>query len=84
MTLTIELPDSLDAALQMQARAKGISAASLARQVLEQALTPATIAASTPELPILYLGAVGDLHRRDIYSNDSQIKYISTRDRMTL
>ncbi len=84
MTLTIELPDSLDAALQVQARAKGISAASLARQVLEQALTPATTAASTPELPILHLGAVGDLHRRDIYSNDSQIKYISARDQMTL
>ena len=84
MTLTIELPDSLDAALQVQARAKGISAASLARQVLEQALTPATIAASTPELPILHLGAVGDLHRRDIYGNDSQIKYVSARDQMTL
>ena len=84
MTLTIELPDSLDEALRMQARAKGISAASLARQVFEQALTPATTAASTPELPILHLGAVDDLHRRDIYSNDSQIKYISARGQMTL
>jgi plasmid stability protein len=69
MTLTIELPDNLDAVLQLHARAKGMSAASLARQVLEQALTPTTISASTPELPILHLGAVGDLHRRDIYSD---------------
>jgi plasmid stability protein len=69
MTLTIELPDNLDAALQIQARAKGISAASLARQVLEEALTSATIAVSSPELPILHLGAVGELHRRDIYSD---------------
>ena len=69
MTLTIELPDNLDAVLQVQARAKGISAASLAAQVLEQALTPVTIAASTAELPILHLGVLGDLHRRDIYSD---------------
>ena len=39
MTLTIELSDNLDAALQAQARAKGVSAAGFARQVLEQVLT---------------------------------------------
>lgn len=69
MTLTIELPESLDAALQVQARAKGISAASLARQVLEQALTSVVSAPLTSELPILHLGAMGDLHRRDIYND---------------
>ena len=39
MMLTIELPDTLDSALQAQARAKGVSAAGFARQILEQALT---------------------------------------------
>ena len=68
LVLLLEKP-SASSTLQVQARAKGISAASLARQVLEQALTPATTAASTPELPILHLGAVDDLHRRDIYSD---------------
>lgn len=71
MTLTIELPDSLGAALQVQARAKGVSVASLARQVLEQALTPAAPTAPIAEFPILHLGAVGDLHRRDIYNDVS-------------
>jgi plasmid stability protein len=45
MTLTIELPDKLDAALKAQASANGVSEAGFARKVLEQflesALTPA-------------------------------------------
>ena len=41
MTLTIELSDNLDAALKAQARAKGISEAGFAREVLEQFLEPA-------------------------------------------
>lgn len=70
MTLTINLPDKLDAALKAQARAKGVSEAGFVQQVLEQALTPAAISnASTPELPVLHLGAMGALHRRDIYND---------------
>ena len=69
MTMTIELSDKLYVALQVQARAKGISAAGLARQVLEHALAHAatSTAVASPELPILHLGALGDLHRRDIH-----------------
>jgi hypothetical protein len=40
MTLNIELPDDLGAALKSLARAKGISEAGFVRQVLEQVLTP--------------------------------------------
>ena len=69
MTLTIEIPDKLDAALRAQARAKGVSEAGFVRQVLEEVLIPAPGAASTPELPILHLGAMGPLHRRDIYND---------------
>lgn len=50
MTLTIDLPDNLETALKAQARAKGISAAGLARQVLEQALIPTT-GEATPDRP---------------------------------
>ncbi len=39
MNLTIELPDELGAALQMQAQAQGVSAVGLVRRVLQQALT---------------------------------------------
>jgi hypothetical protein len=41
MTLTIDLPDNLDAVLKAQAHANGISEASFARKVLEQFLDPA-------------------------------------------
>ena len=39
MTLNIELPGELAAALKAQARSKGVSEARFVRQVLEQALT---------------------------------------------
>jgi plasmid stability protein len=38
MTLTIELPDELEAALKAQAYAQGVSADGFVRQVLQQAL----------------------------------------------
>jgi plasmid stability protein len=39
MNLTIELPDELGVALQMQAQAQGVSAEGLVQRVLQQALT---------------------------------------------
>ncbi len=39
MTLTIELPDDLEAVLKAQAQAQGVSAAGYAQHVLQQALT---------------------------------------------
>ena len=41
MTLTIELPDELEAALKAEANANGVSASKFARQILERALIPA-------------------------------------------
>lgn len=70
VTLTIELPDNLNAALKAQARAKGVSEAGLVQQVLEQALIPATLTnAPASELPILHLGVMGALHRGDRYDD---------------
>jgi plasmid stability protein len=40
MTLTIEFPDELEAALRAQAQAQGVSVAGFTRHVLEQALKP--------------------------------------------
>ena len=68
MTLTIELPEKLDAALKTQARTKGLSEAGLIQELLEQVLTPASIAPGT-ELPALHLGPMDSLHRRDIYDD---------------
>ena len=69
MTMTIEVPEKLDAALQSQARAKGVSAAGFVQQVLEQILAPVSGAAPTSELPILHLGLMDSLHRRDLYND---------------
>ena len=40
MTLTIELPDNLQAALKLQAQAQGVSEAGYIRFLLERTLTP--------------------------------------------
>jgi len=71
MTLIIEVSGELEAALKAQAQEQGLSADGMARRVLAEALTPAVKreARATPELPILHLGNMGDLHRRDIYDD---------------
>lgn len=71
MTLTIELPEKLDAALEAKARASGASASLVIQQILEQALTAEADAAASqgPELPLLRLGSMTSLHRRDIYDD---------------
>ncbi len=54
MTLNIELPDNLEAALKAQARAKGVSEAGFVRQVLEQLLIPPSDDMSGPPLETGY------------------------------
>jgi hypothetical protein len=48
MTLTIELPDNLEAALKAQANAQGVSEAGYVRTLLELNLADST---ATPSLP---------------------------------
>ena len=72
MTLTIEVSGELEAVLKAQAQEQGLSADRVARRVLADALTPSVkreSTASTLELPILHLGAMGALHRRDLYDD---------------
>ncbi len=71
MTLTIEVTGELEVALNTQASQQGDSADNVARRVLADALTPSLKheAGPTPELPILQLGTIGSLHRRDIYDD---------------
>ena len=42
MTVTVELPDDVGAALEAQAHAQGVSVAGFTRHVIEQAIQPAT------------------------------------------
>jgi hypothetical protein len=53
MTLTIELPDHLEAALKEQANAKGVSQAGYVRTLLERDLSAST---ATPSLPPFDIG----------------------------
>ena len=72
MRLNIEVSGELEAALKAQAHDQGISANRIACRVLADALTPPAkreSAGSTLELPILHLGEMGELHRRDIYND---------------
>ena len=71
MTLTIEVSGELESVLKAQADKQGLSADGLARKVLAEALTQVVKreAGAPPELPILRLGAIGSLHRCDIYEN---------------
>lgn len=48
MTLTIELPDNLEAALRAQANAEGVSEAGYVRRMLERGLAASTAPASAP------------------------------------
>lgn len=48
MTLTIDLPDELEAALLAEAHAQGVSADRIARRVLEKVLTPQIASPSRP------------------------------------
>ncbi len=61
MTLTIDLPDDLEAALKAQAHAQGVSTVGFVRQVLEQALTPQR----AEEI---------DKNRRDMYQRGSVVE----------
>ena len=73
MTLTIEVTGELEAALMAQAHEQGLTAERVACRVLVEALTPGgNRETGATELPILHLGAMGSLHRRDLYDDDQQ------------
>ncbi|MBI4902827.1 MAG: hypothetical protein HY820_04280 [Acidobacteria bacterium] len=71
MTLTIELPPELEEALQARAQHQGVSASNIAVSLLTDALTSTATRGPAPpeELPLLHLGAMGPLRRRDIYDD---------------
>jgi hypothetical protein len=68
--MSIEISHEIEARLTDEARRQGISVdALLERLINERQMTTPASAGSTPELPILHLGAMGALHRRDIYDD---------------
>jgi hypothetical protein len=69
--MSIEISDETEARLRGEARRRGIAVDALLERLMNECGVAARIAAtdSTPELPILHLGAMGPLHRRDIYDD---------------
>jgi hypothetical protein len=59
-----------EARIRQETQRQGISVdASLDHLMNGQAAATAVRACQAPELPVLYLGSMGPLHRRDIYDD---------------
>lgn len=69
--MSIELSPETAARITNEARRQGISVDVLVERRLNEhgSTAPATGTGPIPELPILYLGQMGALHRRDIYDD---------------
>ena len=69
--MSIEVSHETEARLTDEARRQGISVDALLERLISErrATVPAGSAGSTPDLPILHLGAMGAFHRRDIYDD---------------
>jgi|1185.fasta_scaffold1328249_2 hypothetical protein len=73
MTVTLELNPEIEQGLLAQARARGVSVSDYLQDIVSRqvrdAAPPTTPSGKTLKLPALPLGAVGSLHRRDIYDD---------------
>lgn len=70
--MSIEVSRETEARLTDEAQRQGISVDALLERLVNERGVAARVAAgnvSTPPLPILHLGAMGPLHRRDIYDD---------------
>jgi hypothetical protein len=70
-SMSIEISREIEARLTDEAQRQGISVDALLERLIREreAATPVIGTDSAPELPILHLGAMGSLHRRDIYDD---------------
>lgn len=68
--MSIDISQQTEARLTEEARRQGLSVDALLQRLITE---PATSASAehreVPELPILHLGPMGPLHRRDIYDD---------------
>ena len=69
--MSIEISPETEARLTEEARRQGISVSALLERLVSEieATAPATGTCAVPELPVIHLGAMGELHRRDIYDD---------------
>jgi hypothetical protein len=68
--MSIEISRETEACLTDEAQRQGISVDVLLERLMsKRGPTPPADTGSIPELPILHLGAMGTLRRRDIYDD---------------
>jgi hypothetical protein len=69
--MSIKVSHETEARLTAEARQQGISVEALLVRLMSErgGATHLTINGSAPKLPILHLGTMGSLHRRDIYDD---------------
>jgi hypothetical protein len=70
--MSIQISHETEARLTEQARRQGVSVEAFLEQLMSERGPAARVSpgnGSTPRVPILHLGAMGPLHRRDIYDD---------------
>jgi hypothetical protein len=67
--MSIEISRETETCLNDEARRHGISVDVLLERLMNERRATDYGAVSTPRLPVLHLGAMGPLHRRDIYDD---------------
>jgi hypothetical protein len=69
--MSLEISRETETRLADEARRQGVSVDALLERLMSERGAAAHVAGngSTPKLPILHLGPMGALHRRDIYDD---------------
>jgi hypothetical protein len=69
--MSIVISSEIEARLTEEARRLGISIEALLERLISERAAAAHLGGngSAPKVPILHLGAIGALHRRDIYED---------------
>lgn len=69
--MSIVISSEIEARLTEEARRLGISIEALLERLISERAAAAHLVGngSAPKVPILHLGAIGALHRRDIYED---------------
>jgi len=69
--MSIDISERTEARLTEEARRQGVSVDALLERLMnERAASASAARREASELPILHLGQMGALHRRDIYNDD--------------
>ena len=70
--MSIDVSNETEARLTNEARRQGVSVDALLERFMSERGAAAHVVTgngSTPKVPILHLGVIGPLHRRDIYDD---------------